>query len=814
MEKKPHHFFGALLCLFISTLTGNAQCRVIGVIVDKDKLPVGQATVLLLHARDSVLVKGAVTEKNGAYIFSNITAGQYMVSSTYAGFLPVYSSVLVIKTDEKLEVDTLTLAYKEVVLAGVRVDAKKPMFEQKIDRMIINVESSITNAGSTALEVLMRSPGINVNQQNNTISMNGKEGVVVMLNGRINRMPITAVVQMLAGMSSSNIEKIELITTPPANFDAEGNAGFINIVLKTNTLYGTNGSFSVTGGYGLHAGPVVSNSINFNHRKGAVNIYGDLSYNRIKLNSRATANRYVKSNGNLLESFMVNDRDDFRRNANARLGIDYEINNRLTLGLLLTGFSNVYGMDALNTTNNFLNSKLDTVMVIFNTERHPQHNYGANINLAHTMKNDQQLILNLDYVHYKIANVVDYFNKFYNAGGALVGSQNTQSNKATPIDFWVAATDYKKGLGKNANLDAGLKATVSTFINDVAVQRELQSGWSKDPAFTSIHHLRESILAAYTSLSLMLGKKTSSKFGLRYEYTNSNLGAETVKNIVDRHYGNLFPNFFLAHALNGNSSINFSYSRRITRPTFNDMAPFVYFIDPNNFLSGNPALQPATANAVKADYLFKQSVFSLSYTHDKNTITNFVPKVNTENNQQTWSAENQKDRHIVAMSISLPVTVRQWWTMQNSITGQWQQLNAYLKMEPLQITQANVNINTTQTFTLPKAYSLELNGAYQSGGLFGIYKMKPVLSLNFSAQKKLGPKHGALAFNITDFYGPPNYRYSINAPEQNLVTDLTIRFAVTTCKLTYTRKFGSDKVKAARSRSTASEAERQRVQAN
>jgi outer membrane receptor for monomeric catechols len=126
----------------------------------------------------------------------------------------------------------------------------------------------------------MRSPGITVNQQNNTLSMNGKDGVFVMLNGKINRMPVEAMVQLLAGMSAANIERIELITTPPANFDAEGNAGFINIILKQNTQYGTNGSFSATAGYGIGGGPVIGSSINLNHRKAKFNYYGDYSFSR------------------------------------------------------------------------------------------------------------------------------------------------------------------------------------------------------------------------------------------------------------------------------------------------------------------------------------------------------------------------------------------------------------------------------------------------------------------------------------------------------------------------------------------------------
>src|SRR6185295_2449053 len=194
---------------------------------------------------------------------------------------------------------------------------RKPLYQQLIDRTVINVENSITSAGSTALEVLMRSPGIMVDHYNNTISMNGKNGVVLMINGKPSYMPVSAVMQMLSSMPSSNIEKIELITTPPANFDAEGNAGYINIVLKTNNNVGTNGSFSVMTGYGK--GIITNPSLNFNHRKGNVNIYGDGSYDLKKVYPAYISHyRKATNEGRLTETFSDTRRDVFETNINAR----------------------------------------------------------------------------------------------------------------------------------------------------------------------------------------------------------------------------------------------------------------------------------------------------------------------------------------------------------------------------------------------------------------------------------------------------------------------------------------------------------------
>lgn len=812
MRNTPVSYYFNLLAYLLASHICIAQGKLIGKVVDAQHRPLNNASVLLLNARDSSLAKGLLTDINGTYRFENIPFGTYILSSSYTGLKVNYSSQFAIENEKEIDKGVLRLTGNEVVLSVVTVSSKKPMFEQKIDRMVINVESCITSAGSTALDVLMRSPGITVNQQNYTLSMNGKEGVMVMLNGKLNRIPIDAMVQLLSGMSAANIEKIELITTPPANFDAEGNAGFINIVLKKNIQYGTNGSFSVTGGYGLKGGPIFGGSYNFNHRKEKWNLYGDYAFSRFEPNTKIEFYRKVYKGSAAIENIMSSDRDDFRRTHSGRLGIDYELNPKTILGVLVTGFSNIYSMDAVNYSSIYNNGTLDTSIVIYNPERHPLDNYSVNFNLFQLFSKQQQLSVNVDYIYYRDANNLTYLNNFYRNDGSLLFTNRTKSSKETPIYFWVATADYTKKLGKKIDFETGLKTTFSTFINDVSVAREEQNGWYIDKDFTSKHYLQESIFAAYTSLNLKLGEKTTSKAGLRYEYTNSNLDSESQTDIVDRHYGGIFPSFFLSHTLNDKSAFNFSYSRRITRPTFNNMAPFVYFIDPNTSFSGNPALQPSIANAIKWDYMLNRFVLSLSYTYEKNSITDFSPTVDPANNKQTLSAENQKGKDVVAMSLSIPVTITKWWSMQNNISGYYQKLNAFYKGTSLNIEQRSFDINATQSFKLPKNYSVELTGFYQSGGLFGIYKRGAMTSVILGVQKKFGPKGGTMQLNVSDFTGPPHLKFSVDAPEHNLVSNGNIRFSVTTLKLTYTRKFGLQTVKGSRSRKTGSEEERQRVQ--
>ncbi|HRN55823.1 MAG TPA: TonB-dependent receptor, partial [Agriterribacter sp.] len=216
-----------------------AQARIHGTVTDMNSIPLPDATVLLLQPADSALVKGTVTNSTGGYLFENIATGNYLISFSHTGFSPHYSTLFHVAADVKnVENGTQQLERSGSTLTGVTITAKRPLYEQKPDRLTINVANSITSAGNTALQILERSPGVIVNRQSNTIAMLGKEGVRVMINGKLNYMPVSAVLQMLDGMSAGNIDRIELITTPPANFDAEGNAGYINIILKENNNLG------------------------------------------------------------------------------------------------------------------------------------------------------------------------------------------------------------------------------------------------------------------------------------------------------------------------------------------------------------------------------------------------------------------------------------------------------------------------------------------------------------------------------------------------------------------------------------------------
>ncbi len=809
MNPAPQAFSVILTLFFFTVWEAAAQSTIHGWVLDGSGHPVSDANVVLLIAKDSSLVKGTITNWVGEYSIAGIPAGRYLILISFTGYTRTCVPAFLLMDRENKSLDSTRLFLSANQLNAVTIRERKQLVDQRVDRMVLHVQNNIAAAGSSVLELLARSPGVIVDRQNNSISINGKDGVVLMINGKINYMPADAVFQLLGGMSTGNIEKIELITTPPANFDAEGNAGFINIVLKENNQLGTNGSYFLSMGYGNREMPAAN--LTFNHREGKLNFYGDYSFSRIHMQQDWYFYHQVTNKGEITGVATDTYRNTVQRNHNARLGLDFAWNKKTMIGLLVAGYDNRWSMTANNNNAFTNNGRLDTLVTLTNKEINDWKSIHGNINFQHSFDDKEKLSLNVDYIYYHDNNPVDYSDSYFNGDGGFLFNQKIKSTKSTPIQFWVVAADYSKKLSAKASLETGLKTTLSRFVDKVEIDRLMQTGWIADPGFSSKYSLAENITAAYGALHLAISDKTDLKLGLRFEYTNSNLGSDSVKDLVLRHYGDLFPDLFMTRQITDNSTIRLSYSRRITRPKFRDMAPFLIFADPYTLFSGNPALQPSISNTVKADYSYKKCIVSLSYTHVLDPIASYSPGVDSTTNFVTLKSVNLRNNDLVAFTGVLPVDPTPWWSMSYSAVGVWEETSAIYNNGPLQLKQVNVHVTSTQTFKLPKGYTLQMEGFYQTASLFGIYTRAPYGSLDLGIQKQIGNKKALLRLAFIDILNTDKFYFSVNRPEQNLVVTNQIQIAYPSIKLTYSRNFGNEKVKERRNRSTGSEDEQGRV---
>ncbi len=782
----------------------NGQARITGTIFNAENKPLSKATVLLLNTTDSSLIKGSNSNDAGLFSFDKPSTGNYLVMISSIGYEDKY-----IMSNGNDAIGTIVLQKQSTQMQGVTVTSKKPMFEQKVDRMVINVKNSITSAGTTVLDVLEKSPGVMVNRNSGAISMSGKDGVMVMINGKMTYMPQDALVQMLNGINSSNVEKIELITTPPSKYDASGNAGYINIVLINNPNEGFNGSYTASMGVGN--GTIPSANMNFNYRKKAINLYGSYSFIRTAQLQMFDNYRKVYDQGTTKESYVRSDRDPFQRDHNARIGIDYKLGKKTVLGALIAGYDNKWSMDAFNRSSSNINDIPDTTVTLDNNEINHWKNLMGNINLQHTIKEGDELTFNTDYLYYHNKNPTKYLNTYYNGNNNFLFKENTTSGKKTIIKIWVSQIDYSKKINEKTNLQTGLKLASARFTNDVLVEKKVGNVWVPDPDYTANYYLKETIAAAYISFDRKLNPKTDLKAGLRYEYSTSQLGTETIKNILDKKYGKLFPTFYISHKLNDNHSFNFSYSRRITRPAYTQLAPFIIFLDPKTFISGNTALQPAISDAIKVDYMFKKIIFSASYTYESKTISRFQSEVNTSTNVQTTTPQNMNNSQLFYVSASLPVKITQWWSSQLNMAVNWNKLSYNYKNEKQEASNFYYTFSGSQSFTLPKKFSAELSGFFQSRSfIFGGSKIKAFGEINAAVQKKFN--NSSLSVGVDNIFNSMDFRLTYAIPEQHFESNSAFIFLHRVYKLTWTQNFGNKALKDKRNRITASEEERGRVQ--
>ena len=795
-----------LLVFILSHIFGTSllsQSLIKGTVTDESGTPPEYANVLLLQSSDSSLVKGTILSPDGTYYFEDVAPGNYLVTSSMIGYQPAFSELLdIVPGNNVIQVPVLTVAQDVTQLEEVTIRTKKPLYVQKIDRLEVNVQSSATMAGNTALEILEKSPGVLVDRQNSTLNLRGKSGVSVMINGKMTRMPMSTVFGMLDGMPASNIDRLELITTPPANFDAEGDAGFINIVLIKNEYEGLNGILSATLGYGRQERVLAGG--NFNYRKKKINIYGDYNFDHndgISYIDMSRTNEHpeytLETESSIVRDYMVN-------LSTGRMGIDYYLTENTVVGLLGTfydrNWSQVQNADALFVVE----PGMDTSSFDTRIEQNLTNHYLGNINIQHKINNHHILNIDLDYIRTYGHQPQEYLTTFFLEGGQELRREELTIDKKTPQKIWVGKADYTLTLDEKLKFESGIKGAFSHMTNHILAENFIDGTWIKDPYFSVEAFMKEFIWAAYGSLEYNINDKTGIKAGLRYEYTFTELAGGSSESDFTRNFCNLFPTLFLSRQFNENNSLVLAFNRRITRPSFSDLAPWVILLDPITYITGNIDLLPAISSSMKADYSFKKLLVSLQYTRIKNSIQRFQPIKIEDSDLMVLTTLNLDKEDIFSLSVSLPVKITGWWTMRNNMNGYITSLESIYTGTPIQIDQKKFDVSSSQIFELPKDYSFELSIQYFSKDRRGIMINKSRALLNFGFQKEFRDNLGMLSLNISNILNVPSWDVETNMPELGLHQRMLVKGDSRVARLSYTKKFGNLELRSRNKRETGS----------
>ena len=756
-----------------------------GKVVDSSKNPIPFCNVLLIDTNYSQNYVGGVTDEKGYFEIETNFSGSIRVKISNIGFQEYLSEKININQNNSVfELGEISLSDEAFALNDVSVLAKKLPYKREIDRTVISLENEPNTQGSSVLDILERTPGVILDRQNNSLSMLGKDGVNVMINGKMTYMPTSALVQFLNGMSSDNVKSIELITTPPSKYDAEGNSGYINIELKKRVDEGVNGNLSATNSFSYNdnesqrsiSGGVTAsnpkNNINFNYSFMDNEIPGEGFFTRTYTNQIPfLETRSIFFNGVDIPSH------------NIRFSYDYMIKEKLEIGTSITGYSSV---EDQNSTTRYEEGQ-DINYEFARKELKDWKNVQINLFANYKISEDTNIELSYDILDYE--NYTNYNALFEEQIANLPLEIFTE--KESPFDIRVSKLDFESLLLKKIKITAGVKYVKSDFtnINSVNIDGEIQEKYSNQSI------LDEHILAGYSQANFDITKKIKMQAGFRYEYTDTYVHSGFGETFIDREYGNLFPSLFLGYKLNDFNNLNISYSKRISRPAFTDMAPMLIFLDLNTAVFGNLSLRPSYSRNYQIDYRFKSVGLSAQYSNENDVFARFSPTIDTETNFITYSPNNLDKRETITAILNFPIIPTENWKIRYFTSLSYSEVNGLVDTRLINNSITSLRFNMNNDFNITDSFTIQVVGFYQTkSNLNNGGYMRPMGKLDISAQKKID-ENIILTINGTNLLNTMKFRPMIDTPELNLLQQAEFNFLKPQAKITLTYNFGNSNVK-------------------
>lgn len=782
--------------------------KITGLVLQGDSKPAEFATVTLRNTQDSALVKGTITGTNGTYELAGISAGRYFVEANIIGAgkntTPAFEY-----SGGDLALETLTLRENAQQLGEVTVVARRPVIEVKADKTILNVEGTVNSTGLNALELLRKAPGVTVDN-NEKVSINGKNGVRVMIDGR--EVPLSGkdLAAQLKGLQAADIAGIEIISNPSAKYDAAGNAGIINIKLRKNKALGTNGNFGLEGAYGET--PKGGLNVSLNHRGKDLSLFG--SYN----------NHYGRWHN---EQNFLREQNDLRfdqsaksyfmsRWNSARLGADWNINSKHTVGVLVNGNLNLADWHSNSQTKiGRLETagSIDSLLDARNDIEDHRKDLNANFNYRYADTTGHSLNFDLDRGAYRIRGNSLQPNFYRSADGqTLLNQRIYRSLTPSDIDITTVKADYEQPLLKGT-FGVGFKVADVRTDNTFNFFNIVDNEEVKDLDVSNRFDYHERTSAGYVNYQRQLGK-LHVQAGLRVENTDytGDLIANTPQNgeKVGNNYTEFFPSAALTYKFNDKLGLNATYSRRIDRPSYQDLNPFEFKLDELTYQKGNPMLRPQFTNSFELSPTYQgHPVIKLGYSHTKDLFTQVL---DTTNVRATFiTNENLADQRNYTITLNAPTPIAKWWEGFVSLTGYYSDFSAKFRDGYIADQQYTAfNLYAEQTFRLPAGFSVQLSGWYNSRAFWGTLRSGAQGAMDLGIQKKVFNDKGEVRLRFGDILGTAGWTGE-NLFTPGLKMTANGGWESQTVTLNFSYRFGSAEVKSARQRQTGLEDESRRV---
>ncbi len=756
MKHIPAIIIFILLATFSMTIRAQVKNgKVSGIVIDGNTKTIESATITLQRTKDSSVAKMSVADKTGRFNFENVAEGSYFVSISAIGHQKGFSEIFVINADQStISLKTVELIPVAKSVAGVTVTARKPLIEQKIDRMVVNVEAAVSNVGATALEVLEKSPGITVDKDG-TISLKGKQSVQVYIDGKPAYLTGLDLVNLLSNMNANQLEQIEIMTNPPAKYDAAGNSGIINLKTKKNKQKGFNGS--ATAGYSQGRYWRTNESINMNYRNGKLNTFMNYGFSKNKSFQELTIHRtYLKADKTVDALFdQVAYMPRMNQNNNLKFGMDYFVNNKTTLGFVASGFLSKEHERNFNTA--YLKNPtgaVDSIVYATNDTKGRWKNGSLNLNFRHVFDSTgRELTADLDYSSYDSHNKQYFTNTSYFPNWVKKHQTDLFGDLPVDINIYTAKLDYSHPLKSGWKVEAGLKSGYVNTDNGANYFNLENTTWVPDLDKSNNFLYKENINAAYLNFNKQW-KKWGVQTGLRFENTNyrgHQLGnAQHPDSSFKNDYNSLFPTVYVSYSANEKHQFGINLGRRIDRPAYQDLNPFLYYLDNYTYESGNPFIRPQYTWNSEFSHTYKGV---LTTTLNYSRTTDFMTETFEQSEYATIVREgNIGVRQNAGLSMSAQLKFTKWWNSSLYANYNYNLFKGELYGEQISIDASNITLNMNNQFRFGKGWSAELSGFYRTKGVEGQIIIDPLGQLSGGVSKQVLKGKGTVRLNVRDMF--------------------------------------------------------------
>ena len=810
-----------ILWIILSYESLNAQ-QVQGLTKDDKGKPLSDASIALRIDKDSSVVKLSISNSSGQYEFSSLAPGRYFVTVSHVGFVTQNSASFAIKEEGETTAPEIVLSTQPRELQTTTISARKPLVEVWPDRLVLNVEGSINEVGSDALELLRKSPGVTVDKDNN-LSLNGKNGVQVYIDGRPTYLSAGNLADYLKTLQSSSIGSIEIISNPPAKYDAAGNAGIIDIRLRRNRAFGTN--VSVTAGYDIGTYGKYNGALSFNHRDRNINIFGDYSYNHSIYEGYSTQYRTQLDTLFLQRTVLVTTSDAH----NYKFGADYLIDRKNTLGFIVNGQSSVYDIaSTAGTSIVYAPTNQTSRYLQANNRTHGTRDHmNFDINYRRADSSGNELNIDADYGYYRFRSNQFQPNDYFDSTGKVpLYSHTYEMIMPSDIDIYTFKADYETSLAKG-KLSVGLKSSYVSTRNDYEEYDVSYAGGASrsvmDTLSSNRFDYKENINAVYANYTRTM-KGWIVQAGLRAENTNSK-GLSTgyresstlssgdpyipYDTTFSRHYTDVFPSASVTFNKDPKKQWTLNYSRRIDRPSYQYLNPFEFRLDDYTLSRGNTRLRPQYTNSVGLTFTWNSKLnATLTYSHTKDLATTLIDTI--DGSRSLIERENLAVQNVASLSLNYPFEYK-WYSAFVNVTGFYQLNKAnFGKGREVDVNVFNTTIYSQHTLRLGRGWTGQIDQYYTSPNVWtATLRAASQWSLDAGIQKTVLGGSGSFKISVTDIFHTLTWSGTSTFAGQN--THITGGSETRQLKIFFTYRFGNKQVKAARRRNTGAEEESKRA---